>query len=219
MKKIFALIAVAVLSIMNANAQLNIKKSDSTLKEIKTISPYWIWLYQDSQGYYLVVKSSNQYDEMNFWLPIGKNANECIESINGLISVANDAKSTSYYVEDTFGGKLHLFGMKGLGEKIISINDTGHRYAGNGQISTIHLNKAKKWISENLRGGVAFTQSSVAPVSEENTDNVDKALAVIDKYLNESLNALNNAKDADTAKEAIIKIRAYDTIKKELAKI
>lgn len=150
MKKIIIIIAAIVLSIVNANAQLNIKKSDSSMKEVKTLSVYWIWIYEDADGYYLVAKSNNQFDEKSFWLSIGSNKSECLESINGLISIANGSTDDDYYVEDTFGGKLHLFKTQSIGEKIIGIADTEHRYAGSAQISTIYLNKAKKWIEQNL---------------------------------------------------------------------
>ena len=150
MKKFIIIIVAVVLSIVNANAQLNIRKSESSLKEIKTISAYWIWLYEDANGYYLVAKSDNQFDDNFYWLSIGSNKGECLDSIDGLISIANGSSDDDYYVEDTFGGKLHLFKTQLLGEKIVTIADTGHRYAGTAQISTIYLNKAKKWIEQNI---------------------------------------------------------------------
>lgn len=168
MKKAIIIIAVAVLSIMNANAQLNIRKSENDLKQVETLSIYQLWIYQDSKGYYLAANTTNQFDENFFWLPLGSNKAECLESIDGLISIANDTDGNSYYVEDKFGEDLHLFGAKSIMGKILFISDTGHRYAGDAQISIIYLNKARKWFENNLGEiTVSFGKIQRKEVSQE----------------------------------------------------
>lgn len=152
MKKIIITIAIAVFCAINVNAQLNITKNTPERKVVATISAYWIWIYQDTDGYYLAMKSSNRYDERFYWLSIGKDRKECLASIDGLLSIANGDYDSIYTIDDAIGGKVSAFRMKSLGEKMICITDTAHRYAGDAQLSSIYLNKAKKWINENVRG-------------------------------------------------------------------
>ena len=147
---IITAIILAVATSFTAKAQLNINKVQDSPKQIKTIALYWTWIYQDNDGYYLVTKSDNQFDENYFWLNIGSNKEECVQSIDALISIVNSSKEDNFVIDDARGGKLYAFGTKGIASKLICLSDVGHRYAGKGLIDIMYLNKTKRWCEENI---------------------------------------------------------------------
>ena len=146
MKKLFIII-VAILCGISANAQLNITKCQKPAEQVKTISAYWIGIYQDTDNYYLVARSGNQYDENDYWLKIGSTKQECIDSINALLDITSD--DATYTIEDAFGGSLRAYKVSSIGEKILCLEDRGHRYAGSALISSIYLKKARRWFEES----------------------------------------------------------------------
>lgn len=134
----------------NASAQLNIVKRESALKAIYTVSLSQIWIYQDNEQYYLACISDNQFDENYFWLTIGKNKEECLASIDGLIEIAKSKKGEFFELEDTFGEKLTASSYSVMGERVVFLKDQENRYAGNGNLSILYLKKARKWIEKNI---------------------------------------------------------------------
>lgn len=148
---IFTAIILAVGTSFTAKAQLNIAKQSDMPKQVKTIALYWTWVYQDKEGYYLVTKSDNQFDDDWFWLPIGSTKEECIESIDGLLSITESDDDSIFTIDDARGGKLNAFKFKYLGETMVCLTDVGHRYAGKGTLAKMYLNKTKRWCEENIK--------------------------------------------------------------------
>ena len=147
----FPVIAIMVMLLIGlvANAQLNVKKADGP-KTLTTLMPYCSYLKQDDCGYHLVTKSYNKYDEMDYWIKLGDNKTECLASLKDLTDILGGDTDAIYTIQDSMGEDIILFVVKGLFEKTIGVKDSGHRYAGNGQIDVLTLNKAKKWVEENL---------------------------------------------------------------------
>ena len=155
MKKFIITIILALATSLSftANAQITITKSESQLKEVKTISPYWEWLYtdktEDGETQYLwALKSTNQFDKNWFWLSLGTNKEECIASINSLIEIFDTAgKEDVYYIKDKYGETIAVSVIKAMGKQLI-FRDTNHRYAGHAQTEKIFLNKLLKYFEE-----------------------------------------------------------------------
>lgn len=149
MKKILSILIALVAFAGISDAQITIKKSNSDkAKQVATITMSWSWIYQDNDAYFLVMKSDNQYDD-SFWLHIGKTKDECVESINSLLELADTIGETDRFDIDNGAGEVFdvtqykAMGMKGL-------NFHGDGYAGRGYLTINNLNKALKWIQKNV---------------------------------------------------------------------
>lgn len=152
MKKFIITIILALVASISftANAQITVSKSDNTLKEIKTISLYWQWLYTDKTPdgetqYLLALKSSNQFDKNWYWISLGTSKDECIASVNALLEIYNTAgKDDIFYIKDNYGETLVVSVIKTLGKQLI-FRDSAHRYAGYAQTEKMHLEKLLKY--------------------------------------------------------------------------
>lgn len=149
MKKLLSIIIALVTFAGMADAQITIKKSDTGKAErMTTLSMYWSWIYRLDDAYFLVMKSSNQFDD-SFWMNLGTNQEECMESVNALIDLAKTITDTDRYelgngVGDTYDvTRYNDFGAKGL-------RFDGESHAGFGYIILANLNKAAKWIQTNI---------------------------------------------------------------------
>ena len=150
MKKILSLIAALVTITGIASAQINIKKSNvGKPQEMTTLSMYWSWIYKVDASYYIVMKSSNQFDD-SFWLKIGNTRQECLESISSLRDMMDTMDGSDRYDVDNGEGKTFSvtspteFGVK----KLIF---HGKYNAGTGYLLASNISKAKKWIEKNVR--------------------------------------------------------------------
>ncbi len=86
MKKLL-LLAVLVLISFSANAQLNVTSTTTnSLEKVATLSMEWVWLYQDSDGFYLTAKSQNQFDDW-VWLRLGSDKDSCLRSLSDLQTI------------------------------------------------------------------------------------------------------------------------------------
>ena len=150
MKKILSILIALVTFAGIADAQISIKKSDiGKGKQVATLAMSWSWIYQDGDGYFLDMKSDNQYDD-HFLLHLGKTKDECVESLNSLLELANTIGETDRFNIDNGAGEVFdvtqykAIGMKGL-------RFHGEGYAGTSYLTPNNLNKALKWIQKNVK--------------------------------------------------------------------
>lgn len=150
MKKILSILIALATFAGVADAQVSIKKSDfSKAKQVTTLAMSWSWIYQDSDGYFLSMKSDNQFDN-SFWLHIGKNRDECVKSINSLLDLADTIGETERFDIDNGAGEVFdVTQYKAMGMKGLRFHGKG--YAGTGYITAANLNKALKWIQKNVK--------------------------------------------------------------------
>lgn len=150
MRKILSIIIALVTFAGIADAQISIKKSDyDRVKQVATLSMYWSWIYQNSDGYYLVINSNNQFDD-SFWLLIGKTKNECLESLSSLQELFDTMEETDcIYIDNGLGESFDVSMTKSLGFKQMIFHGEG--YAGTGFLYVANINKAIKWIEKNVK--------------------------------------------------------------------
>lgn len=150
MKKFLTIIALLVGFAWMADAQISIKKSASEKPEqMTTLSMSWSWIYRVGDTYYIVMKSDNQFDD-HYWLKIGSNKEECLESVESLRELAKTIGDTERFDVDNGEGRVfHVTKYNPLGVTGIAFNGEG--FAGQAYILVSNLNKAERWINSKLK--------------------------------------------------------------------
>ena len=146
MRRILTIIIALVTLAGVADAQISVKRSDKAT-QVATLSMSWAWLYQQDGGYYLVMKSDNQFDD-SFWLKIGETKEECLESLNSLLELCGTIGEADRFDIGGGGETLDVTQYKAMGAKGLRFHGKGR--AGTGYILPAHLTKAVKWIEKNV---------------------------------------------------------------------
>lgn len=149
--KRYILILIASLALAwNADAQISIKKSDvGNAAQLTTLAMAWSWLYQSGDSYFIVMKSDNRFDD-DYWLHIGETKEECVESVASLLDLADTIGEADRFDVDNGAGKtFSVTQYKSMGIK--GLRFQGDNYAGTAYILPSGLNKALKWIQNNLK--------------------------------------------------------------------
>lgn len=149
MKRILTTLIILVTFAGIADAQISVKKSDvGKPTQMATLSMSWSWIYQADDSYFLVMKSDNQLDDW-YWLKIGDNKEECLESLSALQEMMdNMGEAERYDVDNGMGESFSVTLSKDLGIKKLTFH--GERYAGAGFLLATNLTKATKWIEKNV---------------------------------------------------------------------
>jgi len=150
MKKIISILIALVTIAGVADAQITVRKSEAEVpQKLTTLSMYWSWIYSQNDSYYLVMNSTNEFDN-NFWLKIGSNKEECLESLSSLLELFDTMEETDRF--DIGNGEGESFSVtmgRELGiEKLIF---HGEGYAGTGFLYASNISKAEKWIEKNMK--------------------------------------------------------------------
>ena len=150
MKKLMLILTLLVTFTGMADAQIIIKKSDSQKSELMvTLSMSWSWIYRTGDTYYIVMNSSNQFDDA-YWMRIGSSKEECLESVSSLLELSKTiGKTDRYEIENGMGEKFYATQYKALGITGMQFNSLSR--AGYGYITTPNLKKASKWVESNVK--------------------------------------------------------------------
>lgn len=149
MKKIISILIALVTIAGVADAQISINKSEvDKAKQVATLSMAWSWIYQDSDGYYLVMKSDNQFDD-SYWLHIGKTKDECLESLASLSELFDMGETERFDIDNGIGESYDVTLGRELGIKKLIFHGEG--YAGSGFLLASNISKAEKWIEKNMK--------------------------------------------------------------------
>ena len=149
MKKILTILISLMVFAWVADAQISIKKSDiDNPEQVATLSPAWSWLYKMNDAYFVVMKSSNQFDDW-YWLKIGKTKEECLESLTSLQDLCKTITETDRFeIDNGLGQTFSVTQYKMMGVGGIQFKDQSH--AGFGYLIPGNFNKAIKWIQTKV---------------------------------------------------------------------
>lgn len=86
MKKYLLILAVALGMSVPAHAQLDIKKYGDKPKKVSELTHMWNWLYTQEGGWYLVTKTTNQFDAW-IWIALGDSIESAIASVDQLLEL------------------------------------------------------------------------------------------------------------------------------------
>lgn len=150
MKKILTILVALVTFTGIASAQISVKKSQfGKPKEMTTLSMSWSWIYKSDNSYYLTLKSDNQFDDW-YWLNIGDNKQDCLNSISALKDLILTMRDTDAYNVDNGEGETFTVTIgKELGIRKLIFH--GKYHAGEGYLLESNLQKAAKWIEKNVK--------------------------------------------------------------------
>lgn len=129
---------------LSSFAQITVSKAKTGApKQEAVIAMSWTWIYSHDGAYFLVMKTSNQFDNW-MWLKMGATKDECVESAKALLELINTISDTDVFnIESGRGETFRVREYKELGVPGLSFNASG--YAGLGRIMKPHITKTIKW--------------------------------------------------------------------------
>ncbi len=143
MKKLI-IVALALVLSLPSFAQLNVKKSvvGKPVEEC-VISMQWAWIYLHNNSHWLVLKSSNQFDDW-YWIRLGTTKAQCVETANQLKELAETITDTDvYYIDNGQGEQFRVTQYKALGIDGLWFAADGR--AGGGNIQMPYIKKVCRW--------------------------------------------------------------------------
>ena len=144
-KKVLALFGALAFSLI-ASAQLNITGKGAKFERLGAIRSSYMWLYCQNTDYYIVVRSSNQFDD-NVLFCLGENANSSVETAKNLIDEYDSLEQgESFSAMDAKNKEMIFQKGKILGVPCLLMVQTGQ--AGNSNISRKDLEKIISLISQ-----------------------------------------------------------------------
>ena len=151
MKKIAGILAALLLgaATFSAQAQLSIGKKSDGAKQLTTLRPTFIWLYEADGHIFYVSKTDNQFDDW-MWLDLGTSKEEAAQTVLDLSAALQDAEKGQSIEVESMGERYDLVATSMLGSKyfMVMARDTRKVYAGTGQIVESELRKAYKYLTK-----------------------------------------------------------------------
>lgn len=110
MKRFFLLLAVTLGMSVPAHAQLDIKKAGEKAKEVSTLTSMWNWLYTIGDNWYIVTKTTNQFDD-RIWILLGDSAESALESVGQLQTLLDEMADDDVFKITSLDGKSVRIGI------------------------------------------------------------------------------------------------------------
>lgn len=146
MKKLI-IVALALFVSLSSFAQLKVQKSivDKPVQEY-VVSMQWAWIYLHGNSHWLVLKSSNQFDNW-YWLRLGTTKAECVATANQLKELAETiGESDAYEIDNGRGEMFRVTQYKALGIDGLWFSSADR--AGGGNIQMPYIKKVCRWCEE-----------------------------------------------------------------------
>ena len=145
MKKICMILAAVILGAAahDAFAQLKIGGTTEGSKRLSVLSMEWNWLYLVKNHYFLVTKTTNQFDDW-IWLDLGDTQEVAAETIGSLIELLETGEKETQI--ESLGKTYTLMYSSELGVKFFRVHSSER--AGLGNITMQALKKAATYLQK-----------------------------------------------------------------------
>lgn len=140
----FIVLALALMMSLQSFAQLNVKKSvvDKPVQEY-VVTAQWAWIYLFNNSHWLVMKSSNQFDDW-YWLRLGTTKEQCVATAYQLKELAETiTESDAFEIANGQGETYRVTQYKALGIDGLWFSSSDR--AGGGNIQMPYIKKVCKW--------------------------------------------------------------------------